>query len=247
MLDMIYCEFLKLKRSKICLIAFLGTLVTPLLVLMMRIKDLLSSPYALLFDFYDSAFVFLVPLFAPLIFSIVGTYLFSREYTEKTLKTVFVVSVSKERFLIGKFITLFLCTLLLMILTWTEILVLAVLCNIVFEIQQLTFLSAFYFLVKMIYGGILLYAVVTPVVYFAIRSKGFFAPVLIAAVIALSDVILMGSPAAAYFPWTATYLLMTGRIRNYGGSPFTAHLVIGIMCVFSIAGSLTRFKKTDII
>lgn len=244
---MIYCELLKLKRSKICLIAFLGTLVTPLLVFLMRVKDLLSGSAATLFDFYDSAFVFLMPLFAPLLFSIVGVYLFSREYTEKTLKTVFVVSVSKGKFLIGKFITLFLCIMLLMLLIWAEILTLAIFFHLFFEVQQLTFLSAFYFLVKMIYGGMLLYAVVTPVVYLAICSKGFFAPVLAAAVITLADVILSGSPVAPYFPWTATYLLVTGRIRSYGCTPLTAHLIIGMVCLFSVCGSLIHFGKTDLL
>ena len=244
MAEIVCCEFLKLKHSRICLIAFLGTLVTPLLVLMLTIRRLTAGEQVPLFGFYDSAFVFLIPLFAPLIFSIVAAFLFSREYTEKTLKTIFVVPVSKVKFLLGKHIALFFCILILMVLTWAEILVLAVICNLIFGVQQLIPMVAIHFLLIMIQGAALLYAVITPIAYIAIRSRGFFAPVLIAAVISLSDVILTGSPIAAYFPWTATYLLVTGRIGNAAG---IAYLLIGLVCIISIAGSVRYFKRTDIL
>lgn len=244
MAEIICCEFLKLKHSRICLIAFLGTLVTPLLVLMLMIRRLAAGEPVPLFGFYDSAFVFLMPLFAPLIFSIVAAFLFGREYTEKTLKTIFVVPVSKVKFLLGKHIALFFCILILMVLTWAEILVLAVICNLIFGIQQFMPIAAIHFLIIMIQGAVLLYAVTAPISYIAIRSKGFFAPVLIAAVISLSDVILTGSPIAAYFPWTATYLLVTGRSGNAEG---ISYLLIGLVCIISIAESVRYFKRTDIL
>ncbi|MCM1553077.1 MAG: ABC transporter permease, partial [Butyrivibrio sp.] len=197
-----------------------------------------------LFGFYDSAFVFLMPLFAPLIFSIVAAFLFSREYTENTLKTIFAVPVSKVKFLLGKHIALLFCILILMVLTWAEILVLAVICNLIFGVQQLISMVAIHFLLIMIQGAVLLYVVIAPISYIAIRSRGFFAPVLIAAVISLSDVILTGSPIAAYFPWTATYLLVTGRIGNAEG---IAYLLIGLVYIISIAGSVRYFKRTDIL
>lgn len=244
MAEIVCCEFLKLKHSRICLIAFLGTLVTPLLVLMLMIRRLVAGESAPLFGFYDSAFVFLMPLFAPLLFSIVAAFLFSREYTEKTLKTIFVVPVSKVKFLLGKHIALVFSILILMVLTWAEILALAVICNLIFGIQQLTPMAAIQFLIIMIQGAVLLYAVITPITYIAIRAKGFFAPVLIAAVISLSDVILTGSPIAPYFPWTATYLLVTGRSGNTKG---IACLMIGFICIISIASSVRYFKRTDIL
>lgn len=244
MAEIVLCEFLKLRHSRICLIAFLGTLVTPLLVLMLTFRSLVEGGQVTLFGFYDSAFVFLMPLFAPLLFSIVAVYLFSREYTEKTLKTIFAVPVSKVKFLMGKHVALFLCILVLMVLTWAEIFALAVVCNLIFGVRQLTLMGAIHFLLIMIQGAVFLYAVVTPIAYLAIRSKGFFAPVLVAAVISLADVILTGSPVAAYFPWTATYLLVTGRSGSLGG---VAYLVIGVVCVVSVAGSVRYFGRADIL
>lgn len=248
MAEIVYCEFLKLKRTRICLIAFWGTLVTPLLVFLLTLRHQLtdSESFVSLFNLYDDAFVFLLLLFAPLTFSIVAAYLFSREYTEKTLKTLFVVPISKKKFLVGKFITLLLCILLLMIFTWAELLILAIVWDILFGIQGLTWMGVLYFLIKMLYGGLLLYAVITPVAYSAVYSRGFFVPIFIAAVIALSNVILSGSPVAAFFPWTAAYLLVTNRMESAQGSPQTAFLIIGIVCFLSILGSIKQFEKRDV-
>lgn len=243
MADLIYCEFLKLKRTKLCLIAFLGTLVTPLLVLMITFKNLRSNVTVPLFGYYDSALVFLMPLFAPLILSIIAAYLFSREYTENTLKTIFAVPLSKRKFIAGKFITLLLCCLFFMLLTWAEILLLAILCNAIFAGPPLHYLTALESLIQMLYGAVLLYAAVAPVAYLSLRARGFFAPVMSAAVICLADVILTGSPLAPYFPWTSTYLLITGRIGN--ASP-AAHLILATLCLASISASIHYFQKADI-
>ncbi|WIV13914.1 ABC transporter permease [Proteiniborus sp. MB09-C3] len=245
---MIYCEFLKLKRSKICIIALVGTLGTPLLTIMHGIQNHFVYPEKAisLFGLYDNGIMFLMLLFGPLVFSIIAAYLFSREYAEKTLKTLFVVPITKRRFLASKFMTLFLCLLFLMILSWAEIFILAAICNIVFEISELNFLTALYFLFKIIYGSILLYATITPFAFLAIYSKGLVAPIIVASIIALGNVILTNSPIAGYFPWTATYLLLNGRIQSSGSTPGIVFTIVGLVCFISILSSILYFQKEDI-
>lgn len=246
--NMIYCEFLKLKRSKICIIAFAGTLGTPLLTILHGIQNHLAHPEndISLFSLYDNAIMFLMLLFGLLVFSIIAAYLFSREYTEKTLKTLFVVPISKKKFLAGKFITLYLCILFLMILSWAEIFILAAICNIAIEISEINFLTALYFLFKTLYGSILLYATITPFALLAIYSKGLVAPIIAASTIALGNVILTGSPIAGYFPWTATYLLLNGRIQSSGSTPGIVFTIVGLVCFLSILSSILYFQKEDI-
>jgi bacitracin transport system permease protein len=246
--DLIYCEFLKLKRSKICIIALVGTLGTPLLTILHGIQNHLAHPEndISLFGLYDNAIMFLMLIFGLLVFSIIAAYLFSREYTEKTLKTLFVVPISKKRFLAGKFIALYLCILFLMILSWAEILFLVVICNIAIEIAEINFLTALYFLIKTIYGSILLYAAITPFAFLAIYSKGLIAPVIAASIIALGNVILTGSPIAGYFPWTAAYLMLNGRIQSVGSTPGIVLTILGLLCFISILASVLYFQKEDI-
>ncbi len=245
---MIYCEFLKFKRSKVRLIVFLGTLVTPLLAIINGIKNhfMHTENAVTLFGIYDSAFMFLMLLFGPLIFSIIASYLFSREYTEKTLKTLFVVPISKKKFLSSKFITLFLCILFLMLISWTEILILGWICNIAFGIEQFNFPTALFFLIKMILGAILLYFTITPFAFLAMYTRGFVIPMIVASIIVLGNVILSSSPIAVFFPWTASYLIVNNRIRQSACPASISFLIIFLVFLFSYIYSILLFEKSDI-
>lgn len=248
MKDILYGEWLKLKRSKIVVIGFLGTLIVPLLVVFNDIQRYLKDAGKVmsLFGFYDSAVMFLMLLFAPLVMSVVATYLISREYTEKTLKTVFAVPVSRKSFLYGKFLVLFMIVMLFMLVSWFNILILAAVCSLFVEFEQINVLQAVFFLMKMMYGGILLYMTITPVIYLGIRSKGFVAPFIVVAAVCLLNVILSGSGIAGLYPWTASYLLVSGHGGNFGCPPAVSFVIIVVMFVLSVVASRARFLREDI-
>ena len=73
--ELVYCEFLKLKRTKIKIIAFLGICSPPILSMFSSIRSYIFNPeYRIsLFTLYDNAFMFLLLLFGPLIFVIFQT------------------------------------------------------------------------------------------------------------------------------------------------------------------------------
>lgn len=100
MAEIVYCEWLKLKRSKIILIGVFGSFIVPLLAVINDIRICLSNPMAILSlsGIYEDTIMFLMLLFGPLIMAVVATYLVSREYTEKTLKTIFAVPIGRIEF-----------------------------------------------------------------------------------------------------------------------------------------------------
>lgn len=188
MADILCCEWIKLKRSKILLIGISGSFIVPFLVTVNDIRISLSNPQAPLSlgGIYEDTIMFIMLLFGPLVMAVVATYLVSREYTEKTLKTVFAVPVGRRQFLTGKFIILFILVLLFMILSWLDIIVISIICNLFLEVAQINPLSAVFILVQMLKGGILLFATLTPFVYLALRTKGSLVPfIAIAAILSL--------------------------------------------------------------
>lgn len=246
MADMIYCEFLKLKRSKVCMAAVLGTFATPLLAVTNSIRSHFTYGGAVsLFAVYDTAFMFLMLLFGPLIFSIIASYLFSREYTEKTLKTIFVVPISKKKFVSGKFITLFICTLILMLISWAEIFVLGGICEIVWGTGKIDFSAAVYFLIKIIQGAVLLYFTITPFAFLAMYARGFIIPMIAAAIIALGNVVLSGSSIAGFVPWSASYLIVR-RINQSACPAFVSMIIILVLFLLSYICSILLFEKEDV-
>ncbi len=248
MADIVYCEWLKLKRSKILLIGFTGSFIVPFLVTVNDIRISFSNPDAPLSlgGIYEDTIMFIMLLFGPLIMAVVATYLISREYTEKTLKTVFAVSVNRSLFLTGKFIILFILVLLFMFLSWLDIIVITMVCSLFLDVAKITALSAVFTLVQMLKGGILLYATLTPFVYLALRAKGSIAPFIVIAAVSLLNVVLSGSPVAGVYPWTASYLLLTGNLSQSGVSSAPGGLIILLVYASGICASIIRFQKEDI-
>lgn len=249
MSDILYCEWLKLKRSKMVVIGILGSFIVPILVLFSSLQRYFQgSNYLIdLFELYDNALMFTMLLFAPLVTSVFATYLICREYSEKTLKTIFAVPISRGKFLQGKFLILFMIVMLFMLLSWLEILILAIVCNCFIEMGQITVMSAIFFLIKYMIGGVLVYMTITPVVYLCLKNKGFVTPFIVVAVICLLNVVLSGSPIAGIYPWSATYLLVSGHSNGSGCPATVSFLIIMFVCIISVVNSMKLFKKEDIV
>ena len=99
MLTFIKIEFLKLKRSKIFLLSLIGAVLPPLLMFIAVTSFDEGHSFEMLFanvNMYMSA------MFAVLIFAIIISYLFGREYNEHTLKTILTIPVSRGKFLLSK-------------------------------------------------------------------------------------------------------------------------------------------------
>ncbi len=248
MADIVYCEWKKLKRSKIITTGVLGSFIVPFLVVVnqIRISFADASVDLSMGGIYEDSIMFIMLLFGPLVMAVVAVWLVSREYTEKTLKTIFAIPIGRGRFLAGKFIMFFLLVLLFMLLSWVNIIAVSVICNLFLEVTQITFVSAVYILIRMLKGGLLLSATLTPFIWLALRTKGTFAPFVVIAALSLLNVVLSGSPIAGFYPWTASYLLLTGRIAGMGSSVFTGTMIILSVCLIGIVLSIWEFQKKDI-
>lgn len=248
MLKLLQCEYIKLKRSKFLLIGILGTIIVPFFVIVKAVANYFSnSEYVIsLFSLYDSALMFLMLLFAPLVLTILHAWIISREYTDGTLKNIFAVPISHTTFLCGKLLFLAALTFMFMLICWLEILVLALFGSLFIPTTELTVPSALFFLIKMLFGGLLLCATQTPLVYLTIRTKGFITPLIAISAISLINVVLSNSQIAGYYPWSASYFIVTGHLSGLNCPQEISVSIILIICLSGIAASLLRFKKTPV-
>ena len=244
-MKLLKCECMKLKRSRFLLIGLAGTLMVPLLVFVKAIAGYLSNPDSAIYVFslYDSAILFLMLLFAPVVLTVLGAWIISREYMDGTLKNIFVIPVSQTAFLCGKFLFFAILAFLFMLLSWLEILLFALLCNCFIPVAQLTVPSFLFFLIKMLWGGLLLWATQTPFLYLTIRTKGFALPLIAIAAVILLNVILSSSGMAGFYPWSACYFLVMGRSSAPGCPKEMSLFLILVMGLSGIAASLHRFQK----
>lgn len=178
--------------------------------------------------------------------TVLGAWTISREYVDGTLlKNLFAIPIPRTVFLIGKFLFFWTITFLFMFISWLEILLLALICNCFIPVTELNIPSFWFFLIKMLFGGILLCAVQTPFIYLSIRAKGFAAPLIAVAAVSLINVVLSNSPIAGFYPWAASYLLVSGHLSGLNCSKEISVSIILIICLLGIILSLNRFRKEE--
>ena len=114
MLTFIEMEFLKLKRSNIFLLSIMGAILPPLLMFIATFAFDETQTFEMLFS---SVNMYMSALFAILLFAIMISYLFGREYNEHTLKTMLTIPVSRGKFLMSKYIMFLAWILILTMVT----------------------------------------------------------------------------------------------------------------------------------
>ena len=114
MFTFIEMEFLKLKRSKIFLLSLFGAILPPLLMFIAVTSFDEGQTFEALFTNVN---MYMSAMFAVLIFAIIISYLFGREYNEHTLKTMLTIPVSREKFLISKYVMFLVWIVILTVVT----------------------------------------------------------------------------------------------------------------------------------
>ena len=238
MLNLISCELLKLKRSKMVLISVAGVLSTPLLMLIEALQTHFDKPEIIftLSDIYSDSVLYIMLLVNIMIYVAIAAYLFSREYTESTLKTILPIPISRTKLLIGKFCTLLLWIVMLTLVTWAGIFIVCGLYDAVFTLEGYSLLVAIVWLPKFLFGSILMFLTVSP----------FVSPMIGSAVIVMGSAALSNQEWGALYPWTATYFLVQGKLQSTG---YPTLLSVSIIILVSAVGFLMtfhHFKKEDL-
>jgi len=230
------------------LISFLGALVSPVLMFANGVRSHYSRPDMVvkLENFYGSSMLYSMLMFSLIVYVVIAAFLFSREYAEKTLKTIITAPVSKGRFINAKFITLFILIIVLSLVSWAAIYALAALYHYLFGLAEFNVSVVMNYLGKMILSGMLMFMTISPFVFLSLWTKGLVVPVISAAAVAMGNVMLSYERLGAFYPWTASYLLISGEITATG---YPVPLAISLVAAVSILGflaSVIYFKAEDI-
>jgi bacitracin transport system permease protein len=230
------------------LISFLGALVTPSMMIAAAVKMHYSDPDAVitLFRLYDDSLLYIMCLFGTIVHAVVAAYLFSREYSEKTLKVILTVPVTRSAFIISKFIMLFLWIMALTLVSWAGIYALAAAFHAIFGLSEFSAAVAAEFFGKMAAAGVLMFLTISPFAFLALWSKGLVVPIISAAAVAMGNVMLTNEDLGALYPWASSYFLIKGEISSTG---YPYPLVISLIAIVSIFGFIASgyyFSKEDI-
>lgn len=241
MLNFIQVEFLKLKNSYIFLLTVLGALFPAFLLLLGHLED-----PSMLFTYkqiFEVTYEYVIALFAILLFSIVISYLIGREYNEHTLKSIMPVSISKSKYLVGKYLMFLIWVIILMIISFLSTLVVGFIGGAnAFSINVL--LEGFY---NLIFGGFLIFLTMSPFIFLAMIINNMVPAIIGGAMLTLANLMVAGQSVAPYFPWVGPYLLISGSIAEFNCPSYIPYLVIAITFILGFAISYIYFIKQDIV
>ncbi len=239
MLTFIKMEFLKLKRSKIFLLSILMAALPSVLMFIATFAFDETQSFDALFSTVN---MYMSALFAILLFSIIISYLFGREYNEHTLKTMLTVPISRGKFLISKYVMFLIWILILTVVTSISTLAFGFVAGLSGFTLQL-FINSF---AELLFANILLFLTFSPFVFISLFITNMVPAMVGGASLTLVSLLVNGQSWAPYVPWACPYLLSSGEIADYGVSLIIPYGVILVTFLIGIVVSYIYFTKKDV-
>jgi ABC-2 type transport system permease protein/bacitracin transport system permease protein len=239
MLTFIEMEFLKLKRSNIFLLSIMGAILPPLLMFIATFAFDETQTFEMLFS---SVNMYMSALFAILLFAIMISYLFGREYNEHTLKTMLTIPISRGKFLASKYVMFLVWIVVLTVVTSVSTLIFGFVAGLDgFSINL--FLESF---AQLLYANVLLYLTFSPFVFISLLITNMVPAMVGGAALSLVNLMVYGQNWAPFVPWVCPYLIASGEIAEYSASITVSYAVILATFLAGLAVSYLYFTKTDV-
>ena len=239
MLTFIEMEFLKLKRSNIFLLSLIGAILPPLLMFIAVFAFDEGHTFELLFSNVN---MYMSALFAILLYAIMISYLFGREYNEHTLKTMLTIPVSRGKFLLSKYVMFLVWILILTVVTTLSTMVLGFVAGLDGFSLKL-FIDSF---AQLLFANVLLFLTFSPFVFISLFITNMVPAMVGGAGLALVNMMIYGQTWAPYVPWVCPYLIASGEIAEYSASITLSYAVILATFAIGLVISYIYFTKTDV-
>ena len=239
MLTFIEMEFLKLKRSNIFLLSLMGAILPPFLMFIAVFAFDEGNTFELLFNNVN---MYMSALFAVLLFAIMISYLFGREYNEHTLKTMLTIPVSRGNFLLSKYVMFLVWILILTVVTSLSTLVFGFIAGLEGFSLKL-FIDSF---IQLLFANVLLFLTFSPFVFLSLVITNMVPAMVGGAGLTLVNMLIYGQTWAPYVPWVCPYLIASGEIAGYNASISLSYGIILATFAIGLIISYIYFTKTDV-
>lgn len=251
----LYGEFLKIKKSKIFWITFATMTIIPLMggFFMFVLKDpelakssgLLGAKAQLVGEAsWPSYFGLLSQAIAVggiLVFGFIFSWIFGREYSDRTYKDFLAISITRTSIVLGKFITASLWCMLLSLFVFGLGFVIGSIIELPngsAEINQTGFS-------KYVISALLTILLSFPVAFFASYGCGYLAPLGFVVITLVLAQVIAAAGHGYYFPWSipALYSQIAGPVSEPIG--MVSYLIVLFTGLLGFTGTILWWKFAD--
>ena len=217
----------------------MGAVLPPLLMFIAVFAFDEGSTFDMLFTNVN---MYMSALFAIMLYSIMISYLFGREYNEHTLKTMLTIPISRGKFLASKYVMFLVWILILTVVTSLSALVFGFIAGLDGFTLKL-FIDSF---AQLLFANVLLFLTFSPFVFLSLFITNMVPAMVGGAGLTLVNMLIYGQTWAPYVPWVCPYLIASGEIAEYATSPTVSYGVILLTFLIGVAISYIYFTKTDV-
>ena len=191
---------------------------------------------------FNNVNMYMSALFAVLLFAIMISYLFGREYNEHTLKTMLTIPVSRGNFLLSKYVMFLVWILILTVVTSLSTLVFGFIAGLEGFSLKL-FIDSF---IQLLFANVLLFLTFSPFVFLSLVITNMVPAMVGGAGLTLVNMLIYGQTWAPYVPWVCPYLIASGEIAGYNASISLSYGIILATFVIGLIISYIYFTRTDV-
>jgi len=241
MYNFLEIEFLKLKRSKIFLLTLLGA-IFPSFLLFLSSKFGEFTETITMKTFLSQVNMYMSLIFVVLLFTIIMSYLFGREYNEHTLKTILTTPTSRKMFLLSKYVMFIIWILIITIITTLSAVVFGLMAGTT-ALSMSVILNSFK---EILIANMLLFLTFTPLIFVTLNITNLVPAMIGGSILTFSNMIIASSKYGIYFPYSIPYLIASGEILEYTTNYTTSYLIIITTFLIGLIVSYTYFTRSDI-
>jgi bacitracin transport system permease protein len=253
MIHIVKTEFEKLKRLHLLLIGFIG-MTFPAILSVFTQAVVTDEGKVQNFDFsalINSSIWNSVTIFMPIIFTLTGGYIITREYTDNTLKNILTVPLSFRRLLYGKLLSMAFLSILFGLYSYVVTLII----GLIYGISGFNAANLFSGLFQIIGISFFTYIAILPIIAFTSRVQGhFIGGVIISFIFGYCAMFIKNTTLRSLYPILSGLTVMgfdTGTFMNTSEPgnvilsiiSLTATLLSSIIVVALIKPPQTNFQK----
>lgn len=238
MIAFIQSEFIKLKHSKIFLLTVLGAITFPFLLYLSLISGNADGFESMLLACNQ----FTGSMFNIVLFAIVVSYIFGREYTEHSLKTMMTIPLSRGKFILGKYLMFFIWTMILVAITFLSTCFFGYLGGV----SNITLAGAIECCKEMLISEFLLCLSFSPFVVLSLVMPNMVFSMVTGAIFSIINLFVYTSKYAPYIPWCSPYLISSNEIANYSCNTATSLAIMLATFAIGLTISYIYFTKKDV-
>lgn len=228
-------EFIKLKKCKVLWGVPLCSLCP---VMMIYIMYAFNKKYPVVaWSNYFSLIETITNLLVAVgIFAVLTGYIFSREYQENTINSMFTYPISRVQFFAGKLVVM----LILIFITFVSSFILSVLFGLTIKHETLTVGILLYYLKTYLLMVLMHFSLVPIMAFLSIYNKSIIPPIIVGVIAITLNLIIINTPFNTLFPWSIPVIMSP----HEDGRTYTNYARgITVLCVTFIFGILLSIKS----